>query len=211
MHVQVTSLFSFLFCIVVSLVHCNPHRQFTVLHATSSRPFTPRGLITHNNHGLLPVYQPTSRNDSISNNTATALLYHLKLISDSGIELKSSIRLCLLDHLISESFTIHFDETGAPFHLDYSVELSQISCAKSTGLGQVAIKLSELKDVTTRVEYVKQEEGSRPRLEQITAELAAGKENVEKTFFQKYWIFVIPAVILLIRMGSEQKEDAATK
>ncbi|KAJ3026720.1 UNVERIFIED_CONTAM: hypothetical protein HDU68_005185 [Siphonaria sp. JEL0065] len=181
-------------------------QQFQVLHAIGDASFSLRGQIapTEKKSIVSPRYESAAALDLTPLRTQSSSetdLYHVKIVSSAGIELQSSIRLCQLQSAqFVDSIAVHFDEIGNPFHLDYSVDL--IGKDGKCG-GSVSSKAA----FKTKVAYVKTLDGARPRLEQMTADIAAGKtDGGEKTFLQKYWYYLIPLAIILLMSGGEEEK-----
>ncbi|KAJ3354153.1 Cilia- and flagella-associated protein 57 [Entophlyctis luteolus] len=162
--------------------------------------FTPRGrLVPVDKKPWAARYEADSDIDlsSVSRVSNSDEFYTIKAVADNGIEFVSSVRLCLLQKALLKDFiTIHYDQTGVPYHMDYTVDANgPCSSSQKPMPSKISFK--------TKGGFAKSVDGERPRLEQITVEAATGKKE-EKTFIQKYWYYFVPVLIILLFSGNEE-------
>ncbi|ORY53500.1 hypothetical protein BCR33DRAFT_710918 [Rhizoclosmatium globosum] len=178
--------------------------HFQVLHAVGDSPFTVRGLITQlekktgSTGARYENYEGLDLSPITSAPADESTLYHIKIVQGQ-LELSSSIRLCHLQKAqLVDMITVHVDQTGVPFHVDYAVESKDGSCGN---IKKVAVAAKN--GFKTKAVFGKTHDGARPRLDQMTAETVTGKTE-EKSFLQKYWYYILPIVVILALTGGEE-------
>ncbi|KAJ3415506.1 hypothetical protein HDV05_004708 [Chytridiales sp. JEL 0842] len=179
------------------------HYQFEVWHAVNQGEFTQRGIIHYNPESSKKkaAYYENLREiehlESIKSFEATySDLYRLQLRSGANANsFNVSARLCQLKaSALQEQFTIHLDQAGSVFHVDYVVPA--IQCDKKAVPAKATFKAQVLISRTA--------EGARPKLQQIMADTKDGKPQPEQTFFQKYWWYMIPIIMVLLLGGGDE-------
>ncbi|KAI9000959.1 hypothetical protein BD414DRAFT_380298, partial [Trametes punicea] len=113
----------------------------------------------------------------------------------------SSVRACHLPHSTSESFTIHIDQNGNPFSLDYFVGPIPHNGAcprrsrKASGAQSSPVELKPIANTTVALRSP-----SFPPLPQlrvpppVTAEGKPVEQPREKSFLEKYWMYIAIAL-----------------
>ncbi|KAF9310705.1 ER membrane protein complex subunit 10 [Podila horticola] len=140
----------------------------------------------------------------------TVGFYQIKLKDETrGWEAMSSIKSCLLIASdFQERFTLHLDQNRNVFAFDYYTSVDQCADVHSQEL-----PLSTLdKFKNTQVELLEGIQGPKARYSKAQAiklDEATGQPAVEKTFLQKYWMYILPAVIMFLFAGGEPEKPAA--
>ncbi|KAF9300404.1 ER membrane protein complex subunit 10 [Mortierella antarctica] len=140
----------------------------------------------------------------------TVGFYQIKLMDETrGWEAMSSIKSCLLVASdFQERFTLHLDQNRNVFAFDYYTSVDQCADVHSQEL-----PLSTLdKFKNTQVELLEGNQGPKARYNKAQAiklDETTGQPAVEKTFFQKYWMYILPAVIMFLFAGGEPEKPAA--
>ncbi|KAJ3286453.1 hypothetical protein HK104_009034 [Borealophlyctis nickersoniae] len=204
--------FFLLLALLLAVARSEP-QQLTVFHGSDNAPLEPRGIL---------VYDPTSTKRSVNRYESSAspealsrvfssaddedndmtTLYRVSVKDEEGsVQLNASVPLCLVRSSgYRDQFTLHLSDMGSLWHLDYLVSASE--CQKdSRASGPVTFK--------SKVEVAKPVEGARPILEQIVQATPDGKPPPEKTFLQKYWMYILPIVIILVMGGGGEEPRAA--
>ncbi|KAG0014543.1 ER membrane protein complex subunit 10 [Podila clonocystis] len=140
----------------------------------------------------------------------TVGFYQIKLKDEArGWEAMSSIKSCLLVASdFQERFTLHLDQNRNVFAFDYYTSVDQCEDGHSQELPLSTLE----KFKNTQVELLEGSQGPKARYskaQSIKLDEATGQPAVEKTFFQKYWMYILPAVIMFLFSGGEPEKPAA--
>ncbi|TPX34186.1 hypothetical protein SmJEL517_g03075 [Synchytrium microbalum] len=175
--------------------------KIQVLHNIDDSGFTPRGIISFDTKKLKAGYTSTSESTSFAPDAD--LIYRIKLVTPGGGEIKTGIRRCLLVAAgFQETFTIHLDQSGKPFHVDYTVPAN--SCNKNS----TSKSRRETAVFKPQVNIVQPADGARPSYTPMYG-IHDGGKAAEQNFLQKYWMYIIPAVALMLLTGGAAEEPAA--
>ncbi|KAJ3183420.1 hypothetical protein HDU87_006739 [Geranomyces variabilis] len=200
---KLPSALVFTVLLAVGFLHCAAEpMELSVLHSLGSSAPSLRGSI---------VYDPASLKRSANKyvagsatagsvvsagaNTDPREMYRVYVEGD-GVKLTAAVPLCMLEASeYQEQITLHLDSNGVPWHLDYLVGAT--SCEKpAKPLGRTPKTLVFIERALA---------GTRPKLEQMVETTVDGKPEPEKSFIQKYWFYIVPAVlILLLQSGGEE-------
>ncbi|KAJ3098857.1 hypothetical protein HDU96_010922 [Phlyctochytrium bullatum] len=178
--------------------------QVEVWHSVGSQPFVKRGVLSYDPDAKKKAgkYEgdatfPSSLLEEYSSDELYRVQWrHVKPVYGvKDVTLNASIKVCLLQSSkFSEYFTVHIDQAGMPFHLDYVVDASECSNAKlSAPKGGFKVN----------VQVARTADGARPHLEQIHAETKDGKPEQPQSFFQKYWYYIVAVVLILMLSGGD--------
>ncbi|TPX50493.1 hypothetical protein CcCBS67573_g10092 [Chytriomyces confervae] len=199
---------SLLGLLLLALAHCiaaaAPKKlEFNILHAIDEANFTMRGRIVpvEKKAGLFKYESDPKMDLTPFQTPATDYTQRYKIIAMDmdGTVLTTSIQLCQLQKAKFNDFiAIHLDQNGTAFHIDYTVDSSS-PCSKDQK------PVDPKTTFKTRTLVSKAEEGARPKLEQMSSEKAEGKE-VEKSFLQKYWYYIVPLFLILVLTGGDDKK-----
>ncbi|KAG0343655.1 ER membrane protein complex subunit 10 [Podila humilis] len=140
----------------------------------------------------------------------TVGFYQIQLKDETrGWEAMSSIKSCLLVASdFQERFTLHLDHNRNVFAFDY-YGLSA-DCKPEDEKELALDTLDRFKN--TQFELVTGISGPKARYvkaQTIKLDETTGQPATEKTFFQKYWMYVLPAVIVFLLAGGEPEKPAA--
>jgi len=109
---------------------------------------------------------------------------------------------------LTDLITVTLDQTGLP--VGVSVSAVPPYCSGDS------VPLSRLSLFNTSVNVVSLVTGPSPdtltyiqRLEQEKAEKARGEQGDNRTFFSKYWMYIVPIVIFLFISGASGPEGQA--
>ncbi|KAJ3225280.1 hypothetical protein HDU81_008037 [Chytriomyces hyalinus] len=177
--------------------------EFNILHAIDEAKFTMRGRIVpvEKKAGVYKCESDPKMDLTPFQTPATDYTQRYKIIAMDmdGTVLTTSIQLCQLQKAKFNDFiAIHLDQNGTAFHVDYTVDSSS-PCSKDQN------PVDPKTAFKTRTLVSKAEEGARPRLEQMSSETAEGKQ-VEKSFLQKYWYYIVPLFLILVLTGGDDKK-----
>ncbi|KFH67730.1 hypothetical protein MVEG_06462 [Podila verticillata NRRL 6337] len=140
----------------------------------------------------------------------TVGFYQIKLKDEiRGWEAMSSIKSCLLVASdFQERFTLHLDQNRNVFAFDYYTSVDE--CADEHSREFPLSTLDRFKN--TQIELLEGTKGPKARYNRAQAiklDEATGQPAVEKTFLQKYWMYILPAVIMFLFAGGEPEKPAA--
>ncbi|RKO91136.1 hypothetical protein BDK51DRAFT_31163 [Blyttiomyces helicus] len=199
-------------------------RRLEVWHSVDNGPATRRATL---------AYHPTSARRGVNRlesveevvlspgTAGESALYRVSLRTrgENGITLNATVPLCLLETAKRrDQFTLHLDSNGNPWHLDYLVAATECKNADILGplrnlIGPLSNRIPnflDLKDAVTKfksqVLISKPIEGARPKLQELV-DTPDGKPIAEQSFFQKYWFYIIP-ILILVGMSSAAEEPA---
>ncbi|KAJ3330943.1 hypothetical protein HDU76_004451 [Blyttiomyces sp. JEL0837] len=185
--------------------------EFEVWHSINDAPYTLRGKIAisaltkRTGHKYEDSKSLSGGKEIIGKHASLSDLYHLQIRgSVSGIDLKlnATLRLCNLQSAgLKEHITFHVDQSGIPYHVDYVVPAATCDSSK---------KLPAVAAFKPQIHISQSLEGVRPKLEQIVAETKDGKPEKPQSFLQKYWMYLIPIVVIML-MGGGGEEPAPAK
>eukprot|EP00842_Homolaphlyctis_polyrhiza_P005066 jgi/Hompol1/5560/HPOL_004563-RA len=95
-----------------------------------------------------------------------------------------------------DSITVHVDLQGIPYHIDYLVNAHQ--CNDN-------VDLSKVTKFKTSVSVGRYFDAPRPVLEQVVETPEGAAPPVEQSFLQKYWYYLIPAMMLITSLMSPEE------
>ncbi|KAF9435214.1 hypothetical protein BGZ76_006710 [Entomortierella beljakovae] len=136
-------------------------------------------------------------------------IYQIKLRDEvRGWEAMSSIKSCLLVASdFQEKFTLHLDQDRQVYAFDYYTANSQCESAHLNEYPMAS--LEQFKSVSLDIST--SELGPKPhfiRAQAIKLD-QTGKPEAEQTFFQKYWFYVVPFLLIMVFTGGEPEKTAA--
>ncbi|KAI0638238.1 hypothetical protein C8Q77DRAFT_1090115 [Trametes polyzona] len=126
----------------------------------------------------------------------------------------SSVLACHLPSSTSESFTIHLDQNGTPFSLDYFVGPipHNGACPKRGRKPSAESSLAELRAIANTTVALRSP--SFPPLPQlrvpppVTAEGKPVEPPREKSFLEKYWMYIAIALVAMTLAPAPAEDDA---
>ncbi|KAF9953069.1 ER membrane protein complex subunit 10 [Mortierella alpina] len=135
--------------------------------------------------------------------------YQIKLRDESrNWEAMSSIKSCLLVASdFQEKITLHLDHNREVFAFDY---YTSASVCEDKHLEEFPLKtLDHFKNVS--VDLAPSQSGPKARYARAQGIKMdeTGNPAVEKTFFQKYWVYIVPIVLVMLLTGGEPEKTAA--
>ncbi|KAJ3041131.1 hypothetical protein HDV00_009845 [Rhizophlyctis rosea] len=185
-------------------------RKVDVYHSIDNGPFVLRGSITYDHtstnkkaHQFEPAPGVTPLEVAKASEDRNTI-YRLS-VRGEGVskELNASAPLCLVyGAKFQDHFTLHVNERGQPWHVDYL--LPSADC-KAVSQGPVK---SQFK---TQVTLLYPVPASRPQLEAIVQGTPDGKPPPEKSFLQKYWMYLVPVLILLLLSGGDDQQGGGRR
>ncbi|KAI0776067.1 hypothetical protein BD413DRAFT_469471 [Trametes elegans] len=127
----------------------------------------------------------------------------------------SSVLACHLPQSTSESFTIHLDQNGNPFSLDYFVGPipHNGACPKRTRKASAQSSPAQLSPIANTTVALRSP--SFPPLPQlrvpppVTAEGKPVEAPREKSFLEKYWMYIAIALIAMTFAPAPAEEDSS--
>ncbi|KAI0375691.1 hypothetical protein BV20DRAFT_904344, partial [Pilatotrama ljubarskyi] len=127
----------------------------------------------------------------------------------------SSVLACHLPYSTSESFTIHLDQNGDPFSLDYFVGPvpHNGACPKRGRKAAAEAGPVDFKPIANTTVLLRSP--SFPPLPQlrvpppVTAEGKPVEQPREKSFLEKYWMYIAIALVALTLAPAPAEEEAA--
>ncbi|KAF9352380.1 ER membrane protein complex subunit 10 [Mortierella sp. AD094] len=135
--------------------------------------------------------------------------YQIKLKDESrGWEAMSSVKSCLLVASdFQEEITLHLDQDHRVFAFDYYTTASK--CENDHKREYTLKSLDQFKSI--KVDLATSEVGPKARFAKAQAIKIdqTGKPEVEKTFIQKYWVYIVPVVLMVLFTGGEPEKTAA--
>ncbi|CAO3572580.1 unnamed protein product [Mortierella alpina] len=135
--------------------------------------------------------------------------YQIKLRDESrNWEAMSSIKSCLLVASdFQEKITLHLDQNREVFAFDYYTSTSE--CEEEHQKEFPLKTLDHFKNVS--VDLVPSQSGPKARYARAQGIKMdeTGNPAVEKTFFQKYWVYIVPIVLVMLLTGGEPEKTAA--
>ncbi|KAI0796619.1 hypothetical protein C8Q75DRAFT_202480 [Abortiporus biennis] len=190
-------------------------------------PFTERGALTLSQSRSPPsaslVHSETFKNDfqqfasSIPTENLDLALYQVALQREGDQDQSSwhisAVKACHLLHATSESITLHLSADGVPFAIDYFVDPvpHDGSCAKRSRSKKVAVKPLNFKPVVNSTVLVRPV--TFPPLPQLRTPPPLTQEGKpvepvpEKSFLQKYWIYIVVAIAALALSPTPPEEE----
>lgn len=179
------------------------------LPGDTSTPFTHKGtvLLTPTGLSYAPAAAFRSQLTAWSSNATTDARYEVALqtspVEDGNPDdwPRASVKLCHVTGAQEEFLTMHKTLAGDIFALDY--HLSSVpkdgNCPKP----------APLYIASTDVQLKSPSPAFRPRLKTPTPMSADGqpvKAEPEKSFIQKYWMYIVPALIILLVLPAGPEE-----
>ncbi|KAG0202990.1 ER membrane protein complex subunit 10 [Mortierella sp. GBA30] len=135
--------------------------------------------------------------------------YQIQLRDESrNWEAISSIKTCLLVASdFQEEITLHLDQNREVFAFDYYT--SATTCQDDHKKEFPLKTLDHFKNV--KVDLATGRTGPKARYARAQAIKMdeTGNPAVEKTFFQKYWVYIVPVVLVMLLTGGEPEKTAA--
>ncbi|KAF9973482.1 ER membrane protein complex subunit 10 [Actinomortierella ambigua] len=135
--------------------------------------------------------------------------YQIKLKDESRKwEALSSVKSCLLVASdFKEQITLHLDASRRVYGFDYYT-----SADACTDDSQKEVQIQSLDQLNhVKVDVSVGQSGPRARYARAqTIKLdETGKPEGEKTFWQKYWMYIVPALLMFLMAGGEPEKPAA--
>jgi len=148
----------------------------------------------------------------IEKTPGTLGFYQIKLRDEKRAwEAVSSIKSCLLVAAdFKEEIMLHLDQNKEIFAFDYHTPAGSPRQCDQESQKHIAIEnLDRFKDL--KVELATAHQGPKARYNRAQAIKMdeTGKPEAEKTFFQKYWMYVVPIVLVFLFTGGEPEKTAA--
>ncbi|KAF9273961.1 ER membrane protein complex subunit 10 [Mortierella alpina] len=135
--------------------------------------------------------------------------YQIKLRDESrNWESMSSIKSCLLVASdFQEKITLHLDQNREVFAFDYYTSAS--ACEEKHQKEFPLKTLDHFKNVS--IDIAPSQSGPKARYARAQGIKMdeTGNPAVEKTFFQKYWVYIVPIVLVMLLTGGEPEKTAA--
>lgn len=185
------------------------------LEPMSAKPiYTPRGTIVaymSRNEAVYTQDKPISNEeiDKLKTLASTDAIYRIKLLSkpdDVDSSIFSFTKACsIYESMLTDSITLTLDQTGLPIGIAISAlppYCTGTSVADSklftfnTSVNMVTLVNAPVPDTQTYIQ----------RLEQEKAEKARGEQGDNRSFFAKYWMYIVPVVIFLFISGASGPE-----
>ncbi|KAF8605470.1 hypothetical protein BDV93DRAFT_521776 [Ceratobasidium sp. AG-I] len=169
-------------------------------------PFTPKGTVLLTPNG--PSYAPAAafRDElttwAASNNPHARYEVALETEESPDTWPRSSVKLCYVTAAKDEYFTMHKSVSGDVFALDYHLS----SVPKD---GACPSAPASLFIASTDIILKSPSPAFSPRLKTpppLGADGQTIKPVVEKSFIQKYWMYIVPVLILLLVMPGGPEE-----
>ncbi|KAG0270835.1 ER membrane protein complex subunit 10 [Linnemannia exigua] len=138
----------------------------------------------------------------------TVGFYQIMLKDESrGWQAMSSIKSCLLVASdFQERIALHLDQDRKVFAFDYYTTVSE--CSEENKKEYPIKSLEVFKDVKLTIDGTQTAPKSRFHKAQAIKVDETGKPEAEKTFFQKYWVYIMPAIIIFLFAGGEPEKKA---
>ncbi|CAG8453104.1 2688_t:CDS:2 [Ambispora leptoticha] len=192
--------------------------KYTIYHKLSypESTFKKRGQLTLIPSRSVAKYSPADNEndasltltDSLnSQNDNDTILYHIKLVDeqDPNKSFISFTKWCLLlTSDFEDEIIIHLDKDSNLFHFDYYT--TQPLCTASSDAYKNVPSIPKFKTTAQTIKAVK---GVRPKLAKAAPLRPDGTIETpppEKSFLQKYWIYIVPLLIVLLFGGGPEEE-----
>ncbi|THH10084.1 hypothetical protein EW145_g1582 [Phellinidium pouzarii] len=221
-----------LFALLLSplLVGAHDDGTLTLLHRVlvptmeENQPFVPRADIDVATRQLKPVPHFNSDlvqfyRDAKAHNTA---LYQIALQTTpaddpANVRLDiSSVMACHLPMASADFLSLHLDNDGSPFHVDYYLADVPLAGACPANRQLRAVNLDQVSLLPPSNTTVRVQHTTHPPLPELRVPppLTPKGEVIapvpEKSFVQKYWMYIVAAlVMLLFAGGSPPQEETA--
>ncbi|ORX84688.1 hypothetical protein BCR32DRAFT_291146 [Anaeromyces robustus] len=173
--------------------------NFQVMHKLASqKDFVKRGDITLKSEksqiGKYKGVENSGLNAKINKND----LYLIEVRDNNGNTLSSSYtQACfLLESEFKDEIVLHLNKEGKVLFADYFTEKS--NCPE-----EIKDNIPAGDAFETSVRVLKTEQGQRPHLASLTffKREQAKKQMTEKGFFGKYWMYILPVVLIFLFSG----------
>ncbi|KAI8848339.1 hypothetical protein BC829DRAFT_443853 [Chytridium lagenaria] len=195
-----TWLFVLVVAYVASIATCEK-TQVEVWHSLGDAPFTQRGVLTYDPDSKKKTakYEPVDSAAlipapllaSIGKDVVYRVSWkHVKpVLGVEDVTVTATIRACLLQAAkFQEHYTLHIDEAGIPYHLDYVVDAAKCEENQKVVAPKKGFKINvELRGL---------------RMGQETTD---GKPQPEKSFLQKYWYYILAIFLIVMLSGGDGK------
>ncbi|CAL8069987.1 unnamed protein product [Calicophoron daubneyi] len=134
-------------------------------------------------------------------------LYHVRIRLSESDYLESAVMACLLvGSEMKAKFMVSVNEDGFPIALHISTP--RFECASVSSL---PTSPADLPRISLNLEVQKPNKGASPetikyllKLEKQREEMARAEQGDNRSFFAKYWTYIVPAVILFVVFSSIQ-------
>ncbi|KAH7043608.1 hypothetical protein BKA57DRAFT_470209 [Linnemannia elongata] len=139
----------------------------------------------------------------------TVAFYQIMLKDESrGWQALSSIKSCLLVASdFQERIALHLDHDRKVFAFDYYT--TSDLCSEENDKEYPIKSLDVFKNVKVTIDAPQTAPKSNLHKAQAIKVDETGKPEAEKTFFQKYWMYIMPVVIIFLFTGGEPEKKAA--
>ncbi|KAI8602678.1 hypothetical protein EDD21DRAFT_371186 [Dissophora ornata] len=148
--------------------------------------------------------------DQMEKTPGSYVFYQIKLRDESrGWEAMSSIKSCLLVASdFQEQITLHLDQDRQVFAFDYYTSASKCENEDKKEFPLTSLDLFK----SVKVDLSTGNAGPKARYSRAQAikiDNQTGKPEEEKTFFQKYWVYILPIVLVMLFTGGGEPEKTA--
>ncbi|KAI9205489.1 uncharacterized protein BJ171DRAFT_500613 [Polychytrium aggregatum] len=188
-------------------------QHIRVLHSVSGSPFAERGVLNFNPNSkkksaLKYVHADDAEMASVLKPVTSAEDYYtVRFVSSSKPDShlgEVRVRACQLHAAgLREHFVIHVDQDGEPFRIDYLVPSQDCSLDG----------VKKAQDFKPTIELAKKLDGPRPHLIKVKeVAMKDGKpvQEEEKSFWQKYWMYIVPIVLLVLLNGGGDSQEGGS-
>ncbi|KAG4107177.1 hypothetical protein H8356DRAFT_976104 [Neocallimastix lanati (nom. inval.)] len=186
----------------IALCQDDDELNYQVMHKLNSqKEFIKRGDIKlKNSKSQTGKYTGLESNDSAINAKINKNdLYLVEVRDTNGNVLSSSYtKACFLfDSKFKDEIILHVDSEGKILFADYFTE-------KSTCPEELKDTIPVGSDFKTSVRVLKSEQGQRPHLASLVfyKREQAKKQMNDKGFFAKYWMYILPVVLIFLFSGA---------
>ncbi|KAL5527414.1 hypothetical protein ACEPAG_6205 [Sanghuangporus baumii] len=222
-------MFSALLLVLVPTFVAAVDSQFRVLHrvygpGVPEQPFILRATLDTTSLQLLPAPEVQDSLAQFYNDVKgnSAALYQIALQTvPAGEEFDpvgerlgiSAVKACHIPIASAEYLTLHLDRKGLPFHVDYYLGGVPVSGACPSSKQLRTLNLDQYTWLHPSNTTVRIRRGTHPPLPELrTPPPLSPKGQVlqpepEKTFVQKYWIYMAAGLALLLVAGGSPPEE----
>ncbi|CAH8533302.1 unnamed protein product [Heterobilharzia americana] len=173
------------------------------------------GIVIKFSSGVLSVVSDghiftTTEQQQFLESARAGKLYSIRVLLAHDEYIESSIPACqIVASRMKLKLTLSVNDVGIPIAIHLSTP--KYDCPSDIPVDQV-----NLPDLSISLEIQKPKLGSSPetakyleRLEKQREEMARAEQGDNRSFFAKYWTYIVPAVFLFILFSSMQDPNAA--